>query len=447
MTAADNSNEISEERDLQSAIYDDPSILDEAWPEGESPSWAFICREKSIPIDSIPQHDLSLDLLFVDEDAQPTLVETKLSSNIEIRRTIVGQLLEYAAHVKNCDVNELRHNYEDPDDAHFRVLTDIRSLETYASVDDFWQQLRENLDNSRMTLLFAADDFPQETKTTAAFLDAMTKDNLSIRICAPSGINFSSTRSSRPAQQRPAIHAEERTLSESISVEDRSSSATADVELVPLADLRYCRRSRGTMTPEHLSSLLPEEAHDALHRILSAAHHAGACLKPRSQSLIICVDTLAWREPKSPLINIGWLDPPRSSSHSWGQAGTFTFGYAGDIFGDGRLPGDQLYAALEQFAANIASIGQPTPLWENSTKTRAHSVLYHHAVAHIDELCEYLMKAIATIRELSPEEPNGTRPVLELVPAPRTGTNQQGLGEALLEALREANSQNESTER
>lgn len=443
MTAADNSNEISKERDLQAAIYDDPSILDEAWPEGESPSWVFIRREKATPVDPVQQHDLSLDFLLVDKDAQPTLVEAKLSSNMEIRRTVVGQLLEYAAHAKDWDINDLRYDYEHLDDVRLRVLNDIPAPEIYPSVDDFWHRLRENLDNGRMTLMFVADDFPQETQTTAAFLDAMTKDNLSVLVCAPSGINLSSTRPRRPAQRRPAIHAEERTLSGPISVEDRSSSAIADVELVPLADLRHCRGSRGTMTPEHLTSILPEEAHDALHRILSAAHHAGACLRPRSESLIICVDTPAWSSP----INVGWLDPPGSSGNSWGQAGAFTFGYAGDTFKSGHLPGDRLYAAFEQFAANIASIGQPNPLWENSTTTRAHSVPYHHAVAHIDELCEYLMKAISTIRGLSPEEPNGTRPVLEPVPAPQTATSQQGLGEALLEALREANSQNESTER
>lgn len=36
--------------------------------------------------------------MLVDQDAVPTLVEVKRGSNPEIRRTIVGQMLEYAAH-------------------------------------------------------------------------------------------------------------------------------------------------------------------------------------------------------------------------------------------------------------------------------------------------------------------------------------------------------------
>jgi hypothetical protein len=36
-------------------------------------------------------------LLFLDQDAIPTLVEVKRSTNTDIRRKVVGQLLDYAA--------------------------------------------------------------------------------------------------------------------------------------------------------------------------------------------------------------------------------------------------------------------------------------------------------------------------------------------------------------
>src|SRR3954453_6187388 len=44
-------------------------------------------------------HDSSgfLDHLFIDQDALPTFVEAKLSTNPESRRKVVGQLLDYAS--------------------------------------------------------------------------------------------------------------------------------------------------------------------------------------------------------------------------------------------------------------------------------------------------------------------------------------------------------------
>ena len=39
----------------------------------------------------------SLDHLFLDQDAVPTLVEVKRSENTQIRREVVGQMLDYAA--------------------------------------------------------------------------------------------------------------------------------------------------------------------------------------------------------------------------------------------------------------------------------------------------------------------------------------------------------------
>ncbi|MCO6480232.1 MAG: hypothetical protein J5I94_26570 [Phaeodactylibacter sp.] len=38
-----------------------------------------------------------MDHLFVDQDAIPTLVEVKRSTDTRIRREVVGQILDYAA--------------------------------------------------------------------------------------------------------------------------------------------------------------------------------------------------------------------------------------------------------------------------------------------------------------------------------------------------------------
>ncbi len=67
----------------------------------------------------------AIDHLIVDQDSVPTLAEVKRGSNPEIRRTVVGQMLEYAAHAaQTWKADVLRRAFEescsarglDPDD-------------------------------------------------------------------------------------------------------------------------------------------------------------------------------------------------------------------------------------------------------------------------------------------------------------------------------------------
>jgi hypothetical protein len=60
--------------------------------------WLPISREVGIPIREDGADSLSLDHLFLDQDAVPTLVEVKRSSDTRIRREVVGQMLDDAAH-------------------------------------------------------------------------------------------------------------------------------------------------------------------------------------------------------------------------------------------------------------------------------------------------------------------------------------------------------------
>ena len=55
----------------------------------------------------------SLDHLFVDQDAIPTFVEVKRSSDTRIRREVVGQMLDYAANASAYwDAGRLRSSFE-----------------------------------------------------------------------------------------------------------------------------------------------------------------------------------------------------------------------------------------------------------------------------------------------------------------------------------------------
>jgi len=74
--------------------------------------WLLVSREMRVSGDQGADRG-SLDHLFLDQDAIPTLVEVKRSENSQIRREVVGQMLDYAANgVAFWSVEEIRSRYE-----------------------------------------------------------------------------------------------------------------------------------------------------------------------------------------------------------------------------------------------------------------------------------------------------------------------------------------------
>ena len=89
----------STEDDLQALLAEHPELLDgEQMRPGDARRWILVTREKGIAETPDTGDSLAIDHLLIDQDATPTLVEVKRGSNREIRRTVVGQMLEYAAH-------------------------------------------------------------------------------------------------------------------------------------------------------------------------------------------------------------------------------------------------------------------------------------------------------------------------------------------------------------
>ena len=103
------------EDELQSLIADHPELLDgEQIRPGDPRRWVLVTREKGIAESQGSGARWAVDHLIVDQDAVPTLVEVKRASNPEIRRTVVGQMLEYAAHAAaSWTRDELRRSFEE----------------------------------------------------------------------------------------------------------------------------------------------------------------------------------------------------------------------------------------------------------------------------------------------------------------------------------------------
>ena len=145
----------------------------------EPPRWLLVSREAGIPFEEGGGDAMSLDHLFLDQDGVPTLVEVKRSSDVRIRREVVGQMLDYASHaVAFWSVDALRARFEgacvdrreDPDEvlaAHLAPDTDGDG----SDVEGFWQQVGVNLRAGRIRLLFVADVIPPALRQVIEFLN------------------------------------------------------------------------------------------------------------------------------------------------------------------------------------------------------------------------------------------------------------------------------------
>src|SRR5918992_383097 len=102
------------EDDLQDLVARYPDLLAGAQMTPGAPRrWMLIRREMGVPSREGGSDHWSADHLFVDQDAVPTIVEVKRSTDTRIRREVVGQMLDYAANaVRYWPVENLRATHE-----------------------------------------------------------------------------------------------------------------------------------------------------------------------------------------------------------------------------------------------------------------------------------------------------------------------------------------------
>ena len=135
--------------------------------------WLLVQRELFLYCeDEYGLEKFYLDHLFLDQAGIPTIVETKLSSNNELRRQVVAQMLDYASNAQiylpiediktiltstypNCDQDEL--------------IKDILGLEI--SPDEYWDLVETNLQKGKIRLVFVADIIPTKLRTIVEFLN------------------------------------------------------------------------------------------------------------------------------------------------------------------------------------------------------------------------------------------------------------------------------------
>jgi hypothetical protein len=136
--------------------------------------WLPITREASLPSEEGGSGRWAVDHLFLDQDAVPTLVEVKRSSDTRIRREVVGQMLDYAANaVVYWPIEILRAQFETQ--CQRRGVDPDQELASFLGPEHdpllFWQQAKTNLQAGKVRLLFVADEIPAELHRIVEFLN------------------------------------------------------------------------------------------------------------------------------------------------------------------------------------------------------------------------------------------------------------------------------------
>lgn len=184
-------SEMTEERfdteaTLQALIARHPELLaGEQIDPRDPPRWILVRREKGIADTSEAEYARwAVDHLLIDQNAVPTLVEVKRGDNRELRRTVVGQMLEYAAHAsRTWTADELRRVFErqaeEREESAYELLSTLVNEEE-VDEDSFWADVAKNLAANQLRLLFVADDIPNELARVVEFLNEQMRDNIEV---------------------------------------------------------------------------------------------------------------------------------------------------------------------------------------------------------------------------------------------------------------------------
>ena len=353
------------EDELQALIAEHPELLDgEQISPGDARRWILITREKGIAGSSGAAARWAVDHLIIDQDAVPTLVELKRGSNPEIRRTIVGQLLEYAAHASETwTAEELREAFERQASARGRDARDelavLLQSDGAPPWTTFWEAVSTNLSAKRLRLLFVADDIPDPLARVVGFLN----------------------------EQMGNI--------EVLAVEIKRFHGTSGQTLVPRVIGRMSanpargRSGQRLTRNSFLDGFTDERVRGVAERLLDVAVQSGGeIFYGDSYGVSIRARCSVWRFP----ISVAWLYS--RTGKGWMRTRDFSFG-AG-VF-DLQLPED-LRTVLERWAGDFSSESFAEDV--SSKGVQAWSVRHNAAVQHQDLLVQRLRTILSKLASL-----------------------------------------------
>jgi len=159
------------EKSLQDLLIDFPELIPSDYINPEEPPIFIVVRnEAGITAGS-------MDILLLDQYAVPTVVETKLIDNREIRRSVVAQGIEYLSHLQtewsgDRFLEEAKEYWAKKE----KVFEQLVQEKWGRELDSLYlNQLQSNIDTANMRLIIAADSIPSELRRMIEFLNNTSK--------------------------------------------------------------------------------------------------------------------------------------------------------------------------------------------------------------------------------------------------------------------------------
>lgn len=153
------------EAELQEILADNPLLL----VNETDPPIALIQTEFNLP------NTGKADILYIDSDGLPIVVEVKLAKNAESRREIVAQIFDYISSITQFTVDEL----DDLTESHLQ--TAIKSLSNKnKTTEQIWKLCSKNLRAGDVRVVLAIDKAPDELVRIVRFVN--DKSVLDVRL-------------------------------------------------------------------------------------------------------------------------------------------------------------------------------------------------------------------------------------------------------------------------
>ena len=155
------------EKELQNLTIKYPELL------------SLLSESESTPVlisDEVRISTGRIDNFLVDNE--PILIEVKERSNVELKRKVVGQLLDYASTISN-DLIEMNFEEEIKSSCRKHSFDEVEVLDNlYQNYEkeEFWEIFSKNLKNNRFKLVVLADKFYPSTERIIQYLNQETQN-------------------------------------------------------------------------------------------------------------------------------------------------------------------------------------------------------------------------------------------------------------------------------
>ncbi len=164
--------EFKDEKELHHLVEENIGML----PLAGSPCLFVLGRE-------VPLGGGKADLLAVEASGRPVIAEVKLARSPEAKRAIVAQVFSYASFLQGFDVESLaRGPLHKKLNDHASILEAVEAQDQEKAVDpdQFETSLQEYLTNGMFRIVLILDETSVELERLVAYLDAVTKQSLTI---------------------------------------------------------------------------------------------------------------------------------------------------------------------------------------------------------------------------------------------------------------------------